>query len=92
MKLNPEEEIPIEIYRAFALTKPTEFDAYVRKWREEHPEPEHPVIVTQVFEDKAEVCEPITEKQSTRKRKSKAENEVTIETEEALEDVGSRSG
>ena len=34
-----EQEIPVEVYRAFASTKPTEFDAYVRKWREEHPEP-----------------------------------------------------
>lgn len=31
------EETPIEAYQAFACTKPTEFDAFMRRWKEEHP-------------------------------------------------------
>ena len=32
-------EYPYEALRAFCATKPTEFDAFLRKWNEEHPDP-----------------------------------------------------
>jgi hypothetical protein len=30
---------PLEAYQAFCSTKPTEFDAFMRRWNEEHPAP-----------------------------------------------------
>jgi hypothetical protein len=33
------ENAPIEALRAFASTKPVEFDSFMRRWDEDHPPP-----------------------------------------------------
>ena len=34
-----EQEYPYEALRTFCASKPTEFDAFMRLWKEEHPDP-----------------------------------------------------
>lgn len=47
------EETPIEAYQAFVSTKPTEFDAFIRKWKEEHPQKVEAQILPAILPDVA---------------------------------------
>jgi hypothetical protein len=37
------EKASVEVLRAFAASKPTEFDGFLFRWAEEHPKVEEPV-------------------------------------------------
>ena len=45
-----ETEYPYEALRAFCATKPTEFDAFMRHWKEEHPAVVEPIVEKLVLE------------------------------------------
>lgn len=42
-----EKNIDLEVYRAFAQSKPTEFDAFLRQWCIDHPEEQSTVMVNE---------------------------------------------
>jgi len=72
-------EISYEIYKAFASTKPTEFDSFHRNWIQEHA-----AIIEQVTE-----IPPAPTPKRTRKKKTEPEaiSIIEIEPEEIIENV-----
>jgi hypothetical protein len=85
--MNPKSKL--ELYEAFAATKPVEFHGFMLAWVEKHPEAT--VEETVVAEVVAPIVEPVPEEapvepvKPQRKRKNTA---VTSETEDCLTDAG----
>ena len=59
-------EVSLEVYRAFAASKPTEFDAFVRKWREDNDTALHSVLVEmEQAEKEVELASALSETEQT---------------------------
>ena len=66
-----EQEYPYEALRTFCASKPTEFDAFMRLWKEEHPDP---ISIAKILTD-SEVNAMWTEEE---KNRTVAENLTAI--------------
>jgi hypothetical protein len=83
--MNMNKKIPQEVYVAFAHTKPTEFDSFLRDWLQNNQAPPESIEIVEATPKPKKATKPKKPKTAT---PTEPENSETLEaTEDAVEET-----